>query len=103
VRDDYREYIIESYLAVGEPSAHRVRAKPCPGQGLSTSLNVRCSSQMRTSHPVGTKFKVRAKLTNREGHGEFLHAPYDWPYVVVSDREAKGFIKRAFSSKRKRK
>jgi hypothetical protein len=53
---------------------------------------------MRMSNPVGSKFKVRAKLTDREGHGPFLHAPYDWPYVVVSDREAKDFIKRNFPS-----
>lgn len=98
--DDYREYIIETYHALGEPSHQKVRARLCAGQGVPTSLKVRCSTPMRKTHPVGTKFKIRAKLTDREGGGEFLHAPYDWPYVVVSDREADEFIKSSFLSKR---
>src|SRR5688572_1884176 len=100
VVDDYREYIIETYRASGEPSHHEVRARPCAGQGVSTSLKVRCSSSMRELHPIGTTFKVRAKLTDREGGGEFLHAPYDWPYVVVSNREAQDFVRRNFPKKR---
>jgi hypothetical protein len=55
---------------------------------------------MRELHPIGTKFRVRAKLTDREGGGEFLHAPYRWPYVVVSAREARDLIGRKFRTKR---
>ena len=43
----YRYAIIETYRSYGESSRHSIRARPLPGQGLSTSLKVECSSSMR--------------------------------------------------------
>lgn len=86
----YRQYEVESYLAYGEPSEHRVRVRPCAGQGLDTNMNVRCSVKMRDQHPVGTRFKLRAKLTSMKDGRPFLHAPYSWPYEVVASRGGKG-------------
>ena len=88
----YREIIIETYEAYGEQSSERVRARPLPGQGLSTNMKVECSSKMREGHPIGTKFKIQAKVTDREGGTPFLYSHYNWSYEVVSDEEASQFI-----------
>jgi len=88
----YFDIIIETILNIGEPAAERVRARPVAGQGFPTSMRVECSSRMRESHPIGTKLRIRAKVTNREGGTEFLYSHYSWPYDVVSDEEAEEFI-----------
>jgi hypothetical protein len=43
-------------------------------------------------YPVGTKFKLNAKITDREGGKKFLYAYHGDPDVVVSDAEAQVFI-----------
>ena len=50
---------------------------------------VQCSKDLvdTTLYPVGTKFRLKAKLTDREGGGEYLSSSYKWPYDVVTDDE----------------
>jgi hypothetical protein len=48
---------------------------------------------MRERHPVGTKLKIQAKVTDKEGGTPFLYCHYSWPYKVLSDKEAAAFIK----------
>jgi hypothetical protein len=43
-------------------------------------------------YPVGTKFKVNAKVTDRQGGTPFLYAYHGDPDVIVSDAEAQAFI-----------
>ncbi len=90
----YREIVIETFENPGEPAAENIRARPLPGQGLSTSMRVECSSKMREKHQVGTKLKIRAKVTDREGGTPFLYCHYSWPYEVLSDQEATEIIKK---------
>jgi len=80
---NYRSVIIETYLS----SSKSIRARPIPGQGLSSSMNVECSSKMRKRYPVGTKFYLEAKITNRESGTEFLYAHYNADYRVLNDQE----------------
>jgi hypothetical protein len=56
-------------------------------------MKVECSSKMRYAHPVGTKFIVYAKVTDREGGTPFLYTSWQWGYRTVSDAEAKEFLK----------
>lgn len=88
----YRTVVIETYQNIHGGSSKSIRARPLPGQGLDTSMNVECSSKMRKAHPVGTKFLLQAKVTDREGGSPFLYAHYNTPYRVVSDEEANEFI-----------
>lgn len=92
----YRYFIIETYENKGEPSSKKIRAHPLPGQGVSTSLNIECSAGMRDSHPPKTLFKVRCKVTDREGT-KFLYRYYRWPYEVITRAEAEEFIAREFA------
>ena len=87
----YQEFIIYTYENVGEPSNKNVRAHPLPDQGVSTSLNIECSEDMRESHEIGTLFKVRCKVTDRKGT-PFLYRHYSWPYEVITKEAAKKFI-----------
>ena len=63
----YRTIAIESFRNPGEPSSASVRARPLPGQGLSTEIRVECSSKMRKNYPLGTIFIVQAQLIDKEG------------------------------------
>ena len=89
--DYYRDVIIETFRHTGGNSKHSIRARPLSGQGLSTSMRVECSSSMREIHPVGTLFKVRAKIkdTDQEQH---LYTSWQWAYEIVSAQEAEDFI-----------
>lgn len=93
----YHYFIIQTHENRGEPSNKKVRARPMPGQGVSSSLNVECSSAMREAHPPGTLFKVECKVTDREGT-EFLYRHFSWPYEIVTPEQAKEFIENLFAT-----
>ena len=44
-------------------------------------------------YPLGTKFRLNAKLTDRQGGTPFLYAYHGDPDVVVSDEEAAEFLR----------
>jgi hypothetical protein len=79
----YITVVVETYENKGEPAAERIRARPVAGQGLPTTMKVECSARMRNGYPVGTRFRIRAKVTDREGGTEFLYTHYSWAYAVV--------------------
>lgn len=89
---NYRKVVIETYQNIHGGSSKSIRARPIAGQGLSTEMNVECSSKMRKGHPVGTKFLLEAKVTSREGGSDFLYAHYNAPYEVISDGDVKAFL-----------
>lgn len=92
----YKDIVITTYIAKNENSSSKVRAYPLSGQGFPEDLNVECSKSMRSNYPVGTKFKVRAKITDREGT-LFIYSDYRKDYTVMSDKEAADFINSASS------
>jgi hypothetical protein len=87
------DVVIETYRNTSGGSSKSVRARPISGQGLDTSMNVECSSKMRKSHPVGTRFLLSAKITNREDGPDFLYSHFNSPYKVVTNEEVEDFIK----------
>jgi hypothetical protein len=90
----YKDVVIETYRNTSGGSSKSVRARPVAGQGYDTSMNVECSSSMRKSHPIGTRFLLQAKLTDREGGPSFLYAHFNSPYTVINEAEATDFIKK---------
>ena len=90
----YRDVIIETYYNTGGGSSKSLRARPIYGQELDVSMNVECSSKMRKNHPVGTKFILSAKITDREGGPPFLYSHFNTPYKVLSDNEANEHIEK---------
>lgn len=88
----YNQVVVESFRDYGAASTQKIRCRPVAGQGLPTDMKVECSSHMRKSHPVGTKFLIDAKVTDREGGTRFLYTSHNWAYEVLTDEEAERFI-----------
>lgn len=83
--EQYQQIVIETYREIKSGKSSHILARPISGQGYSVDLDVECSRAMRKAHPVGTKFRVWAKLTDREGGGEYLYTSWRWPYEVVDE------------------
>lgn len=54
--------IVETFLNRGEPSNAQYRVRPLQGQGFDPSTRVQCSRAMRTSYPLGSKFRIPVDL-----------------------------------------
>lgn len=75
----YHSIVVESFHSHGE-----VHVRPIAGQFYPQKLLVECSRRLTTDFPVGTKFRIRVKLTDQLGEGEFLYSSYRWPFEVVT-------------------
>jgi hypothetical protein len=82
----YFDVIVESYEPHSTAGLHGpVHIRPIEGQPFPTHLRVECSKDLvdTAKYPVGTRFKIRAKLTDRLGSGEFLYSYFGWPREVL--------------------
>ena len=80
---DYRLVVVETFLDPSRPSDGPIHARPIEGQGLDTRMVVECSRAMREQHAVGTKLRIKAKITDREGSFPFLYSHFSWSYEVI--------------------
>lgn len=79
----YKQVVIETYRAVKAGKSSLIHARPIEGQPYPPDWDVECSRAMRKQYPVGTRFRIFAKETNREGGKPFLYTHWSWPYEVV--------------------
>jgi hypothetical protein len=79
----YQQVIVETYSARKSGKKSDIHVRPVDGQPYPTSMDVECSRSMRKDYPVGTHFRIYAKVTDREGGKPFLYTSYRWPYEVV--------------------
>lgn len=83
--EPYREVVVESFRPLATSGLHGpIHIRPVKGQGLLETLHVECSKDLSRNYPVGTKFKIKAKLTDRESGGEYLYSYHGWAYKVLS-------------------
>lgn len=85
---EYQNINVESYYESGSGLHGNVHIRPLPGQSpYETWMRVECSKIMmdEKTHKVGTKFMIRAKITNRQGGPPFIYSSYAWPYKVIKD------------------
>lgn len=87
----YRDVAVES---VFDPRTGRLRIKPVAGQAYATSMRVQCARALAdpARYPAGTRFLIRAKLTDRDGGPPFLYAWHGDPVQVLTPREAASFL-----------
>ena len=82
----YEFVVVESYRPATSAGLHgKVHIRPVEGQGFPSSIHVECSKELSRCYPVGTRFRVRAKLTDREGGGAFLYSSWRWDYEVLGE------------------
>jgi hypothetical protein len=79
--ESYFDVIVESYRPVSPAGLHGpIHIQPIEGQCFPTHLRVKCNKDLvnPAKYPEGTRFKIRAKLTDRLGRGEFLYSYFGW-------------------------
>lgn len=82
--EPYQLVVVESFSPDAKSGLHGdVHIRPVANQGLPTTLHVECSKKLSRDYPAGTKFRIRAKLTDREGCGEYLYSNFRWPVEVL--------------------
>jgi len=80
----YVTIIAESFVPSDMSGRHgKVHMRPAPGQPFGQDLLIECSKALTTEHPVGTRFRMRVKLTDRESGGEFLYSYHGWKVDVL--------------------
>lgn len=80
----YEMVLVESFIPKNPSGNHgKVHIRPVAGGKYSPALHVECSKKLSSDYPVGTRFMLQAKLTDREGSGEYLYSSYRWKYEVV--------------------
>jgi len=86
--ESYQLILVESYLPEKTSGLHgKVHIRPLQNQGFSTALHVECSKDLATKFPVGTIFRIKAKLTDYKEGGEFLYSNYNWKFEVIESRK----------------
>ena len=78
--ENYDWVEVESYLPAKTGGLHgKVHIRPLPGQRHPPELHVECSRRLKRDYPVGTRFRIWAKLTDREGTDFLYSNPRDEP------------------------
>ncbi len=80
--DDYQFVVVESFIGPDSQGRNRPQIRPAKGQVFDANLKVECSLDLLNKYPLGTKFRIRAKLTDMQGT-PFVYSYFGWPYDVV--------------------
>jgi hypothetical protein len=82
--DPYRFIVVETFYPASTSGRHGpIHVRPMAGQPpFSPDLFVECSRALVENYPVGTKFRIKAKLSSMQGT-VFVYSYFGWPYEVV--------------------
>lgn len=84
---DYDYIIVQSVLTNEKGKHGPVHIRPLPGQDpYLDTMYVQCSKVMSNDFPIGTKFRIRAKIIYpKNGNRPFVSTHYTWPFDVLED------------------
>lgn len=87
----YREVAVES---VADPRTGSLSIRPMAGQAFAPTMRVQCARSMRdpSCYPAGTRFLVKARLTDRLGGKPFLYIWHGDPVVILTKAQAQAFV-----------
>ena len=88
MKTGYQMIRVESYNESGSGLHGDIHVRPLPGQSpFEIGMRVECSEKLvdTSLHPLGTKFLIKAKITNRQGGTPFIYSSYAWTYTVLKD------------------
>lgn len=83
--EKYNYIIVESYKPKCTSGLHgEIHIKPIEGQKPFTEdMHVECSKVLSKDYPVGTQFKIKAKITSKEGGKPFVYSHYSWAFELL--------------------
>lgn len=86
-KKEYDHILVESFEPDNMSGKHGpVHIRPLPNQSpYETTMFVECSKKMSYDYPIGTRFRIRAKITRKDGGTDFIYSHYKWPFEVVSN------------------
>lgn len=87
----YRELVVESAL---DSRSRKPRIRPVSGQAFATDMRVQCSRRLLDleQYPLGTRFLLSARITDRQGGEPFLYAWHGDPVTVMSRAQVTRFL-----------
>ena len=87
----YRELVVESAV---DTRSGKPRIRPVSGQAFATDLRVQCSRRLLDTerYPVGTRFLLSVRITDRQGGAPFLYAWHGDPVKVMNKTQVKRFL-----------
>ncbi|MFY7935828.1 MAG: hypothetical protein ACOVOQ_00510 [Flavobacterium sp.] len=82
---EYQFILVESFIPSDTSGRHGpIHIRPLPNQDpFKTTMFVECSKNLSYDYAVGTKFRIKAKITRKEGRAEFIYSHYSWPFEVI--------------------
>lgn len=84
-KEEYSYIIVESYKPEINRGYHgEIHIKPIAGQEPFTEdMHVECNKVLSNEYELGTRFKIKAKITSREGGKPFAYSHYKWPFEAL--------------------
>jgi hypothetical protein len=84
---EYDYIIVQSFITNERGKHGPVHIKPLPNQEpYLETMFVQCSKVLSKDFPVGTKFRIKAKIiTPTNGNRPFVSSHYTWPFEVIKD------------------
>ncbi len=80
----YISILVESFRSYEPGHRYPIEVRPCPGEAFEPELLVECPMEMRENYPIGTVFRICAKLKDTSFPRSHLYTSYKWPFDVVS-------------------
>ena len=84
MKSDYTLIVVETLWGRDSMDRPKIVVRPIAGQAFDSSLNVECSKSLIDDYPLGTRFRIRAKLTDMAG-APFLYSYFGWQHEVVKN------------------
>ena len=81
--EPYFTLIVETYRESGSGLHGDIHVRCVEGQEFPPTFRIRFPMAPRFAHPVGSRFQILAKLSDKEGGNNFLHSNHAWPYTVL--------------------
>jgi hypothetical protein len=83
--EPYYTIVVETFRKSGSGLHGDIHVRPVKDEIFQQTLHVRFPRGIRHAHPIGTRFRVYAKLSDKEGSNRFLHTNHAWDYEILKD------------------
>lgn len=79
ITEPYVYIVAESYR---DEASGRIHIRPAPNQRFAQSLRIKGCRDC-SQYPIGTRFRLKVKLTDVEGRDDYLYTSWQWPFEIL--------------------